>query len=274
MENTVIPDYLYHPTEIQRAIINLERNSHLSLVKRYNSFNNDLGIQLGDGFPVTYIYVWDNIFRARINRERFTQAKAVDEIGTNFENFSEGRCNPPEFPVFYGSSSESTAAFEVLQEKAPGIYIVTIGCWSSHNEKRCVNLIDGSDLDFNELQFAHSMLKEYLKIWPTEPRISVQLLTDYAVEKFKSKNHPGLYSITNVLSGIFYSLYGVDGIAYAAVSNKFKGFNIALKASNDLKCKSVQKWLVEKVDNNTHHHKLLEIGTIKSDGSIKWRKIV
>lgn len=268
----IIPDYLYYPERIQSALNILEEKQHLGLpiFDLINIFDDALGLKSGETFPFTKGFISGTIYRARVNDLAFEKATSISQIGINFKNVSQGRANPIDLPIFYAADTKSTAAFEVLQDKAPGQYSVTIGSWTFDNELQFANLVDGSDPDFKKIPFAHSLPKEYLKDWPELPRKSTTLLVEYFTKKFKSRSHPGLYSITNVLSGILYSLQDVDGIGYGAVSDNFHGFNLALKDASKLRCTTVERWLINKIDSNTHIHKLIEAGTIDSEGNISW----
>lgn len=273
MEDTRIANYLNNPLQIQKALDLLDQKcTALSFNDLYNAFVETLCIEAGDGFPITRIYISGQICRARVNTESFILAEKVAEIGINRYGFSKGRANPVNYPVFYGANTKSTAAFEVLQNHPPGSYIVTIGCWSSSEpEITIVNLIDGSDTDFKKVPFAHSYPKEYMKDWPELSRQSASLLFDYFRTKFKQYETPGLYNITNVIATFYYCLGGIKGIGYGAVSDKFDGFNIAIVDPSELSCVSVERWLIQKIDNDTHQHRLIQTGTIHSDGTISWQ---
>jgi hypothetical protein len=65
------------------------------------------------------------------------------------------------------------------------------------------------------------------------------MIIDFFNTKFKMPKQAGLYNITNVLAAFCYSLQDLDGIGYAAISNKFEGFNIAIKNPSKLKCVEV-----------------------------------
>lgn len=264
-------DYLMNPSQVQTALNLLEENCHqLTFEELFFRFEKALGIQHNEGLPITAIWIEGSICRARMNTPSFEFATHTDQIGANPGNIAPGRANPTKISIFYGANNKKTAAFEVLQQEPPGIYDVTIGCWESENGVRVVNLIDGADPDFSKIKFAHSLPKEYLRDWPEAPKQSAVLLLDFFREKFKATYSPGLYNITNVIAGFCYSLRDIDGVGYAAVSDNFEGFNIALKQPAILKCKTVEVWRIEKVNMEFHRYHLLKQGNIDAEGNISW----
>lgn len=266
-----IAEYLKNPVQIRKALKLLdEQCQELEFQELFKSFEKELGIKYGEGFPVTIIWIGGSICRARINSPSFELATKVEQIGIKLKEISQGRANPLQHAIFYGANNKSTAAYEVLHEEPNDDYVVTIGCWSPENELKIVNLIDGEDQDFDKISFAHSLPKKYLEGWPELPRKSALLMLDYFKGKFKMPHYPGLYNITNVIAAMCYSLQDVDGIGYAAVSNKFEGFNIAIKDVSKLTCNTVERWLIRKHDQNKHEHKFLQSGIIDDNGDIRW----
>lgn len=272
MEDIELGRYLLNPIQIQKALNLLDEQClKLDFPSLFLSFEKNLGIQKGEGFPITAIWIGGMICRARLNSSDFKFATSIKQIGAKTDDILQGRANSANYPIFYGANNKKTAAFEVLQEKSPGNYIVTIGCWSSKEELHIANLVDGSDPDFKNLPFAHSLPKKYLEDWQELPRTSAILLIDYFRKKFKMPYTPGLYNITNVIAAIYFSLQNIDGIGYAAVSDKFEGFNIAIKELTKLECISVERWQVVKIDEYNYTHQLLETGDIEMDGNIIWQ---
>lgn len=271
MEEIQFGSYLMNPKQVQIALNLLDENSHeLNIEELYDNFQNAIGIQPGDGFPITAGVIDGMICRARVNGPDFERATSVSQIGAKSENILQGRANPDNMSIFYGANNKSTAAFEVLQGKDSGLYCVTIGCWASEKGLRLVNLVDGKDTDFSKLSFAHSMPNDYVNDWPELPRKSALLLIDYFRERFKMPESSGLYRITNVIAGICYSLQNIDGIGYASISDKFEGYNIAIPDPSKLKCVEVERWLIKKINDNEFQYRWLEEGILEDDGVIQW----
>lgn len=271
MENNMLGEYLKNPNQVQIALDLLDRKClELSVEDLFSTFVNTIGIQSGDGFPITAIHLGGLFCRARLNTTDFALATSVSQIGAKPHNIVQGRANPDNVCVFYAANNKKTAAMEVLQGVAPGIYDVTIGCWNSEVDLRVVNLIDGSDPDFINLPFAHSMPKSYVEDWPELPKKSALLILDYFKDKFKMLPFPGLYNITNVIAGICYNLQEIDGVGYAAISDKFGGFNIATTKHNKLKCIEVERWRILKFNDYDLSYKLIEKGSIDDHGVISW----
>jgi len=276
MEEIIFPEYLRHPLKVKKALELLDEGcSEPNVFKLFSKFNHDLGVRPGEVFPITRAFLGGKFGRARINNEPldFLVAKNVSDIGPRLDGIRQGRANPVSFPVFYASNSKETSSFEVLQEKNPGLYKITIGCWTSPRELCVANLLDGLDPDLSNLTFAHSMPRNYVKEWPKLEGQSALILLDYFREKFKMTHFSGLYNITNVIAGVCYSLAEVDGIGYASVSNQFKGYNIVLKDFSMLACESVEEWEVRKVSKDFLEHKLLRKGSVETDGSIIWNPV-
>jgi hypothetical protein len=270
MEN-IFGEYLKNPDQVQIALNFLdEKCLELSVQELFGDFENTIGLQSGDRFPITPVVLGGLFCRARLNTLDFEVATSVSQIGAKPYNALQGRANPDNMCVFYAANNKSTAAMEVLQGQCPGLYDVTIGCWESDQGLRVANLIDGSDPDFTNLSFAHSMPKDYVKDWPELPQKSVLLILDYFKNKFKMLPVPGLYNITNVIAGICYSLQDIDGIGYAAISNNFSGFNLAISKPEKLECVEVERWRILKVNDYDLQYKLLEKGSIDTNGVIKW----
>ncbi len=273
MEELKFPDYLSNPTKVREAVdyldVNCLNNDFWFL---FSGFEKALGIKSGEGFPITRAYLGGHFCRARINNDpaEFEAADNVSQISTNLESISQGRANPLNLPVFYAANNKETASFEVLQDRESGLYKITIGCWKSPRELCVANLLDGLDPGLSNLSFAHSMPHNYTKEWPEMERQSTLILSDYFRDKFKMAQYAGLYMITNVIAGVCYSLGGVDGIGYASVSNKYKGYNVALKDYSMLKCDIVEEWLVNKISHDNLEHRLLRNGSVAPDGSIIW----
>lgn len=273
MEKLQLPQYLRSPSQVQKAIKLLdERCSEPDVFKLFTLFSDDLNVKPGETVPITRAFLGGKFCRARINNDPadFVVATKVSDIGPRLHGIKQGRANPSNFPVFYASNRKETASFEVLQEKVPGIYKITIGCWISPRELCVANLLDGLDPDLSHLPFAHSMPRDYLKEWPETEGKSALILLDYFREKFKMPYYDGLYNITNVIAGMCYSLAGFDGIGYASVSNQFKGYNIALNDYSMLTCESVEEWEINKISSDTLEHKLLRKGSVKAEGTIIW----
>jgi hypothetical protein len=271
MDKDIVSRYLSDPESIENALARLEKDClALDFKVLYNNFENNLGIETGEGFPITAVHLGGLVCRARLNDDDFMKATSISQIGAKSSNICQGRANPNNIAVFYGTNNKKTATMEILQAETPGHHIVTIGCWKSENGLRVANLIDGSDPDFKDLSFAHSFPKEYLKGWPELQRKSALLLIDFFREKFKKSPAPGLYNITNVIAAICYSLQGVDGIGYAAISDKFGGFNVAISDPSLLKCVEVERWFINKINNDEFEYMLMEKGRISNDGSISW----
>jgi|GEM_PF-2126672 len=271
MEKIIFSKHLTDPQNIENALARLDQDClELDFNMLYSNFENNLGIEGGDAFPITAVHLGGLFCRARLNSKDFIKATSISQIGAKSSNICQGRANPNNIAVFYGTNNKKTATMEILQGERAGHHIVTIGCWKSQNELRIANLIDGSDPDFKDLSFAHSMPKEYLKEWPEPQQGSALLLIDYFREKFKKSQYPGLYNITNVIAAICYSLQGVDGIGYAAISDKFGGFNVAISDPSLLKCVEVERWFINKINNDEFEYILMEKGRIFDDGSISW----
>lgn len=271
MEEYNFGDYLMNPSQIRIALDSLDKKcEELEFFELFELFQNTLGIKNNEGFPITAIHLAGPICRARLNDEFFNNAENVKQIGTRTEKITQGRANPSNIPIFYGANSKKTAAFEVLQDRPPGDYHVTIGCWESDSELRVVNFVDGSDADFSKIPFVHSLPKKYLEVWPELPRESASLIIDYFNLKFKMPKQPGLYNVTNVLAAFCYSLKDLDGIGYGATSSNFEGYNIALKDYSKLRCMTVEKWFIRKQEENKFEYYRLSTGIIQSDGSISW----
>ncbi|MGY3053170.1 hypothetical protein ACVWYG_001368 [Pedobacter sp. UYEF25] len=132
------------------------------------------------------------------------------------------------------------------------------------------NFVDGSDTDFKNLPFAHRMPESYLTNWPDLRRKSALLLKNYIKDKFKSTFFNGLYNITSVRTSICYSLKEIDGIGYAAISDKFPGFNVAISDLSKLNCVKAERWLVYKANSEIVEIKIIDKGNIKVDGNIIW----
>jgi hypothetical protein len=60
------------------------------------------------------------------------------------------------------------------------------------------------------------------------------------------------------------------GIGYDAVSDNFEGFNVAISDPSLLKCVEVERWLINKINNDEFEYMLIEKGRILNDGSISW----
>lgn len=271
MEERQFAEYLKNPDQVQIALNLLDdRCLELGFDELFANFQNTLGIQRGEGFPVTCVQLSGLFCRARLNTPDFKVATSVSQIGMKPRNILQGRANPSNRSVFYASNNFQTAACEILQEEIPGNHIITIGCWKSENELRVANFIDGSDPDFVNLAFSHSMPKSYLNNWPDLPRKSALSLTEYFKEKFKKFPSPGLYNITNVIAAICYSLKEIEGIGYAAISNRFNGVNFAFHNPEKLKCVEVERWLIHKIDHELFKFKLLQKGELEANGSIIW----
>jgi hypothetical protein len=130
MEEIKIGDYLLNPERIQAAIDALEgKCNELGFMELHDMFIEALGIQTGDGFPITGVVLGGTFCRARLNDSTFDYARSVTEIGARLKDVTQGRANPRHIPVFYAANNKQTATFEVLQNEPPGKYIVTIGCW-------------------------------------------------------------------------------------------------------------------------------------------------
>jgi hypothetical protein len=277
MEKLRFPNYLSNPLQVRQAVKFLDENClNPDFLFLFRGFEKALGIKSGEGFPITRAYLSGHICRARVNNDpsEFVVAENVSQISTNLKPISPGRANPLDLPVFYAANNKETACFEVLQEKDSGLYKLTIGCWKSPRELCVANLLDGSDPDLSSLSFAHSMPRKYSEKWPEMERQSTLILSDYFREKFKMVQYNGLYMITNVIAGVCYSLGGVDGIGYASVSNKYKGYNIALKDYSMLTCDSVEEWLVNKISDDTLENRLLRTGSVEPDGRIIWNSLL
>lgn len=264
-------DYLMNPVQIQVALDLLEEKSEeLDFWDLRQLFETSLGIKPYDEFPIIRIHLSGMICRARINDYTFVEADSIDQIGINNKNIVQGRANTADIPIFYGSNSKKTAAFEVLQDSPPGDYYITIGCWKSDSELHLVNFVDGADTDFSNIPFVHSLPKEYLKDWPEAPRKSAALLINFFNSKFKSPKQPGLFNVTNVIAAFCYSLLELDGLGYAAISTNYDGFNIAVRDPSKLKCVEVERWLFRKYEEYRFDAKCLKKGNIHTDGTIKW----
>jgi len=271
MEEINFGKYLSNPKSVEIALNLLDKESlELDFYDLFRSFEKNLAIENGDGFPITGVVLGGRICRARLNTDDFKIATSISQIGAKNSNISQGRANPNNISVFYGTNNKKTATMEILQSERIGHHIVTIGCWESNTDLRVANLIDGSDPDFKDLIFAHSMPKEYVKGWPDPQRLSAMLLIDYFREKFKQSPNPGLYNITNVIAAICYSLQEIDGIGYAAISDKFGGFNIAIPNPSNLKCVEVERWFINKINNEEFEYMLMAKGSIAKDGKISW----
>lgn len=265
-------EYLENPDQVQIAL-NLLNEKYLDLEyeELFTAFVNTLGLKAGDGFPVTRIFLGGLLCRARLNTKHFEIATLVSEIGAKSIDVGQGRANPVGKSVFYAANNIKTAVCEVLQVEPPGNYIVTTGCWNSEKDLCVANFIDGSDTDFRNLSFAHSMPESYLTNWPDLPRKSALLLKNYTKEKFKTTFFYGLYNITSVIASICYSLNEIDGIGYAAISDKFAGFNVAISDPSKLNCVEAERWLVHKANSEIFEIRSIEKGNIESDGSITWK---
>src|SRR5690554_982865 len=259
MEDIKISEYLMNPNQVQIALNLLdEKCLELGFEELFRKFGSTLRMQDGDGFPITPVTLGGMICRARLNTDDFRVATSTSQIGAKFDGILQGRANPNNRTIFYSANNRKTAAYEVLQGKRSGIYNITIGCWKSKNKLRVANLIDGLDPDFTNISFAHSMPNSYVKDWPELPRKSALMLIEYFKEKFKMHPIPGLYNITNVIAAICYSLGEIDGIGYAAISDKFDGYNIAISEPSRLNCVAVERWLLFKNNDEVSEFELLD----------------
>lgn len=273
MENLLLPEYLSKPSAVKAALAYLDRNrNHDKFEELFRGFVAELGIQAGDSLPVTTVVATGEICRARVNDENFpiSAVNKISEIGMNPNRSAQGRANALNYAIFYGANCKQTAAYEVLQKREPGQYIVTIGCWKDDDETRIINLVDDDDTDFKDVPFMHSHPKRYLDDWPPIPKTSALMIFEFFKDRFKSRHYRGLYNITNVIAAMFFSLQDIDGIAYGAVSHRFKGINFALKNPTKLKCVTAERWLVTKTDFDVLDHVKLQIAAIRDDGMIYW----
>ncbi|WP_231492198.1 RES domain-containing protein [Pedobacter sp. Leaf170] len=271
MIEEIFPPYLHNPEQVQAAFDLLDaRCSDEDVKQLYFAFEKYLGIKPKDGYPITRAFTTGQFVRARLNDGNFLAAKSVNEIGVNLNKISQGRANPDSIPIFYSANRRLTAMREILQHQQSGVYEMTIGIWFNPVELCMVNLVDNSDEDFKDLSFVHSNPNLYVKDWPDGPRQSAILLNDYFRKKMKAKQAPGLFNITNVLSVICYSLHDVDGIGYGAVSDSFRGYNMAIKNYQRLTCKEVERWKIQKFDDDNYSEQLLCTGKISAEGTITW----
>lgn len=271
MEEIIIPDYLQNPAQILIALDLLEKkSSELPFLELYTLFEDALRIKSGDGLPITAVHLAGPTCRARLHDNKFNQADNVRLIGVKLTEITQGRANPLSIPIFYGSNSKKTAAFEVLQDYGPGYYQITIGCWECQSELRLVNFVDGTDPDFKDISFVHSRPKEYLQSWDAIPRESATHLLDFFNSRFKMPKKPGFYNVTNVIAAFCFSLLDVDGIGYGAISSGFAGYNIALKNPSIIKCVTVEEWSITKFYNNQINGVCTKVGAIDDAGNITW----
>lgn len=268
----LIPPYLLEPLSIEKALLILDKHDlQGGFEDSYKKIESALGIQNRQGFPISVVTVGGVTCRARVNSKEFPVAYRVSEIGVKANNISQGRANAAGYPIFYGANCKRTAAFEVLQDKPAGRYIVTIGCWESESGLSLANFVDGSDPDFSKISFVHSFPNRYLSEWPEVARQSAAMIIKYFSQKFKMPHYPGLYDITNIIAGFCFSLENVDGIGYGSISDNFSGYNIAIKNPAKLRCVSVERWLILKSPSEILESKKLQDGVIQSDGTIFWK---
>lgn len=271
MESVIFPKYLMDPENVSSALnfLDKECNAH-TFEDLFRLFETKLGIDSGEGFPITGVTIDGLICRARKNDPSFPVANFISEIGVNPVSNTQGRANAQGYQIFYGANCKKTAAFEILQDEPIGAYEVTIGCWSSEAGLRLVNFVDGADPAFSKIPFAHSKPIEYLASWPEKPKESATLIIEYFKDRFKAKCYQGLYNITNILSGICFSLVDVDGIGYGATSDEFEGYNIAVRNFQKLKCVEVERWSVYKTAEGDFAGDKLKTGKVSDDGNISW----
>ncbi|MDY0903325.1 RES family NAD+ phosphorylase [Pedobacter sp. CFBP9032] len=271
MNGISFPSYLQDPDQVQKALNLLDNECLNKEIKQlFFAFEKCLGIKAGDTYPITRAFTKGQLVRARLNDSSFKHASHIEQIGVNLNRISQGRANPDSIPIFYAANRRMTAAYEILQHQPPGVYEITIGVWDSKDDLCLVNLVNKSDEDFKDLSLVHSKPDEYVKDWPDAPRKSSLLLLDYFANKMKAKQAPGLFNITNVLSIICYSLQHVDGIGYGAVSDKFQGYNVAIKNYQKLNCKVVERWKIQKLSKDDYINEFMSEGKVNDCGNIIW----